>query len=105
MGLVAIGALVFIFRPASIMLYIKPVTGWCVLGMVLNAVCIAVMFIFVFNSVFAENTAALVIKAASRVFKIRNGGKYMDRLAKAMERYKDSANYFASHKFVIWNVP
>ena len=58
------------------------------------------MFIFVFNSVFAENTAALVIKAASRVFKIRNGGKYMDRLAKAMERYKDSANYFASHKFV-----
>ncbi len=102
--LVAIGALVFIFRPAGVMLYIKPVTGWCVLGMLLNVICIAVMFIFVFNPVFAENTAAFIIRAAGRVFKLRNSQKYMDRLVLAMERYKDSASYFASHKFVIWNV-
>ena len=87
--LVVIGALVFIFRPAGIMLYLKPVTGWCVLGMVLNVICIAVMFIFVFNPAFAENTAALIIKTAGRIFKIKNSQKYMDKLAVEMERYKD----------------
>ncbi len=78
--LVAIGALVFIFRPAGVMLYIKPVTGWCVLGMLLNVICIAVMFIFVFNPVFAGNTAAFIIRAAGRVFKLRNSQKYIFQL-------------------------
>lgn len=102
--LVAIGALVFIFQPAGVMLYIRPVTGWCVLGMALNVICIVVMLLFVFNPVFAGNTAAFIIKAAGRAFKLKNIQKYMDKLSRAMERYKDSAIYFASHKFVIWNV-
>jgi len=102
--LVAIGALIFILRPARIMVYLEPVTGWCVLGMALNVICIAAMFIFVFNPVFAENTAAFIIRAAGRVFNVKNSQKYMDRLAIAMERYKNSAGYFASHKFVIYNV-
>lgn len=102
--LVVAGTLVFIFRPAGIMLYLKPVTGWCVLGMALNVICTAVMFLFVFNSEFAGNTAALIIKTAGRIFKVKNSQKYMDKLAVAMEKYKDSASYFASHKFVIWNV-
>lgn len=102
--LVAIGILVFTFRPQGIMHYLSPVTGWCVLGMVLNIICIIIMFIFVFHPAFAGNTASFIINIAGRMSIIKNKQKYMDKLTLAMEKYKDSASYFASHKFVIWNV-
>ncbi len=104
MVLVAAGAVVFIFRPPEIITYLSPVTGWCFLGMALNTICIIIMLIFVFNPVFAKNTAAFIINTAAKFSGSLNSQKYMDRLISAMAKYKDSASYFASNKFVIWNV-
>lgn len=104
MVLVAAGAVVFIFRPAKIIMYLSPVTGWCLLGIALNTICIIIMLIFVFNPAFAKNSAAFIINTAGKFFSSLNSQKYMDRLVSAMEKYKDSASYFASNKFIIWNV-
>lgn len=104
MVLVAAGAVVFIFRPSEIIMYLSPVTWWCFLGMALNTICIIIMFTFVFNPVFAKNSAAFIINAAGKFSGSLNSQKYMDRLVSAMEKYKDSASYFSSNKFIIWNV-
>lgn len=102
--LVVIGAIVFLFRPAKVMYYLEPVKGWCILGMVLNVVCIFAMFVFVFHKAFAEKTAAFLLNIFCRVFHRKNKEKYMHILNLAMEKYKGTADYFASHKLIIWNV-
>ncbi len=102
--LVVIGAIVFIFRPAKIMYFLEPVTGWCWLGMVLNVVCILAMLVFVFHKALAENIAAWVLNVFCKVFHRKNKEKYMCRLASAMEKYRGTAEYFSTHKLIIWNV-
>ncbi len=104
MVLVAAGIIVFVLRPARIFYYLKPVMPWCVLGMVLNIICILVMLLFVFHPLFARNTATFIICTASRLFNLKNSKKYIDKVSSAMDKYRDTAEYFSSHKFIIWNV-
>lgn len=102
--LVVIGTLVFIFRPAKVMYYLSPITGWCIFGMVLNVICIFVMLMFVFHQDFAENTATFILNAFFKFFRRKSKEKYMQRLSLAMEKYRGTAEYFSSNKLIIWNV-
>lgn len=101
--LVVIGAIVFIFRPTKVMYYLEPVTGWCILGMVLNVACICLMLVFVFHKDFAENIAAFLLNAFFKIFKRNKKEKYIEKLSTAMEKYRGTAEYFSSHKLIIWN--
>lgn len=102
--LVVVGTIVFIFRPTKVMYYLEPVTGWCILGMVLNVACIFLMLVFVFHKDLAENIAAFLLSAFFKVFKRKNKEKYIKKLGVAMEKYRGTAEYFSSHKLIIWNV-
>ncbi len=102
--LVLVGAAVMIFQPAGIIKYVRPVMGWCYLGMFLNVVCVAAMMILVFHPTLAENMLLALVRLKSRL-KI---GKKSDRLEKrvhnAMEKYRGVADYFYKHKRIIFNV-
>lgn len=110
--LVVIGLFVFIVRPSKIMKYLLPVKGWCYLGIVLNVICVAFMLLLVFHPSLAKNICVFCINAADKVISLvskkRRFGdkkkKYLDKINTSMEKYRQVAEYFGNHKFVIWNV-
>lgn len=110
--LVVIGLAILIIRPSSIIMYLKPIIGWCYLGIVLNVICVAGMLLLVFHPMLAENICICCLNAAGYIagfigrkekFAERKE-RYIEKIHISMEKYRQVAEYFGSHKIVIWNM-
>ncbi len=102
--LVVLGAAVVVIQPAFVMECIKPVIGWCYLGLGLNVFCVTFMLILVFHPTLAEGILLWCLKAGSRLHLIRKEAHYREKIVHTMEQYRGVAGYFRSHKMVVWNV-
>jgi uncharacterized protein (TIRG00374 family) len=104
MVLVVIGAIVFLIRPVEVMKCLSPVMGICILGFFLNFICIVFMILLVFHPTLAYGITLVIVKLFQKLHLIKNPEKFLSRLERAMQQYKDVAVYFKTHKMVVWNV-
>lgn len=104
MVLVTIGTIILVFRPSEIIFYLKPVIGWCYLGLVLNILCVSFMMLLVFRPDLAQRMLMAVVDALGKIPILRKINQYTDKIKAAMQQYQDVSEYFQSHKPVIINV-
>lgn len=103
--LVVIGAVVLIFRPSGIMIYLEPVIGWCYLGILLNIICIAVMFLLTFHPTMAKKIVIWLICRFQTFFNRKERSeKLIQKVEASMDRYKDVAEYLRKHIMLIIHV-
>lgn len=102
--LVVLGVVILIVRPAEIMSYLEPTLGICYLGLSLNIICVSFMLLLVFHPTMAHNQLTALIKLLGKIRLIRRVDHYMHKADTAMQQYKDIAEYFRTHRMVIWNV-
>ncbi len=104
MVLVAIGTVILVFRPTEIIYYLKPVLGWCYIGLILNILCVSFMMLLVFRPKLAQRMLMAVVNALGKIRLLRKINQYTERIKAAMQQYEDVAEYFQTHKPVILNV-
>lgn len=104
MVLVMIGAVVLILRPGKIIGFLEPVLGLCYLGFFINVIFVGFMLILVFHPSLAKNILVSLVETLGKLHIVRKKERYMAKIEKAMEQYKDVAFYFRTHKIVMCNV-
>lgn len=104
MVLVAIGTFILVIQPSEIIYYLKPVLGWCYLGLSLNIICVSFMILLVFRPKLAQRMLMSVVYALGKVRFLRRINQYTDKIRTAMKQYEDVSEYFQMHKLVILNV-
>lgn len=102
--LVVLGLVVMILRPEPVWRLLKPIYGWCYLGIFLNVVCVFGMLILVFHPTLASNIVLFCLRLFDRIFKKDMEKKYGGRLERAMEKYRYAAEFFYKNIKVIVNV-
>ncbi|HPU63561.1 MAG TPA: lysylphosphatidylglycerol synthase transmembrane domain-containing protein [Mobilitalea sp.] len=104
MVLVILGSAVLIFRPGRIIGYLEPVIGFCYFGLLINMVFVVFMLVLVFHPTLAKKQLTFLVELLGKIRLIRKKEKYLAKIEKAMEQYKDVAYYFRTHKIVTFNV-
>jgi len=104
MVLIMIGAVVLILRPGKIIGFLEPVLGLCYLGFFINVIFVGFMLILVFHPSLAKNILVSLVETLGKLHIVRKKERYMAKIEKAMEQYKDVAFYFRTHKIVMCNV-
>ena len=97
--LVVLGLLVMILRPEPVWELLKPIYGWCYLGIFLNVVCVFGMLILVFHPTLASRIVLFCVRLFDRMFKTDKEKKYGERLERAMEKYRNAAEFFYKNIF------
>ena len=100
--LVVLGLVVMILRPEPVWRLLKPIYGWCYLGIFLNVVCVFGMLILVFHPTLASNIVLFCLRLFDRIFKKDMEKKYGGRLERAMEKYRYAAEFFYKNIFFIF---
>ena len=93
-----------ILRPEPVWELLKPIYGWCYLGIFLNVVCVFGMLILVFHPTLASRIVLFCVRLFDRMFKTDKEKKYGERLERAMEKYRNAAEFFYKDIRVIINV-
>lgn len=104
MVLVVIGIAVVIIHPAEIMQYLRPVLGWCYLGLALNIISVCFMVILVFHPTMAQSILIIIVKASGKIHLLKRTDFYLEKIKHGMQQYQDVAVYFRTHRLVVWNV-
>ena len=99
-----LGLLVMILRPEPVWELLKPIYGWCYLGIFLNVVCVFGMLILVFHPTLASRIVLFCVRLFDRMFKTDKEKKYGERLERAMEKYRNAAEFFYKNIRVIITV-
>lgn len=102
--LVIIGAVVMIWRPAGLMVYLKPVEWIIYVGMALNVVCIAVLLLLVFRHNTLKAMAFKVLALVNRIKPLKNMQSHTERLERVFGQYEGAADFYRTHKSVMLNV-
>lgn len=102
--LVIIGLGVLLLRPPLVMGFLKPAMHWIWLGIVLNVVCISGMLALVFCPGAAKGLAMGCLRLAKPFVGEGRTAALEQKLERSMESYGRAAQYFGSHKRVMFNV-
>ncbi|MCQ2547863.1 MAG: flippase-like domain-containing protein [Clostridia bacterium] len=102
--LVIVGAIVLIFRPKALMVYLEPVMFWMYLGMALNVIIIGGMLCLIFFPRFTKKLVMGIFNLIARIINSRRFDTYEHRIEKTADKYAENAEYFMTHKKVIFNV-
>lgn len=102
--LVLIGCVVLIVRPRGLMQYLDPVESVMYLGLVLNVVCIAAIFLLIFDPHAVRLIVSHGLSLMNRIRPLRNSDKRTARVERIIGQYQGSADYLRSHPHVIAHV-
>lgn len=92
--LVALGLAVLLGRPAAVMAALRPVEGWCWLGVALNVAAVAVMLLLVLAPDRMARAADALCRAGGRLLHWKRPQERRQRLAAWMARYRAAAVCF-----------
>ena len=101
--LVVLGVLVLILRPVRVMEFLSPVMFWMYLGLALNVFCVTLMMILVFHPRLAKWLMVKGLKLLERLHLLKQKEKRLKKLEASMDRYHQAADFFWSHKMVVFN--
>ena len=102
--LVLAGALVFLLRPPRLMVYLDPVAPIVYLGMALNVVCVAGLLLAVFHPNLVRTLARWGLGLLTRLKLFRHPEKQAQRLERVLEQYRGTADFYRSHKGLIFRL-
>lgn len=102
--LVFIGAAVLLIRPAGMMRCLEPVEPIMYLGLALNVICIAALFLLVFDQRLVRVLAEKFLLLMSRLRPHWNSQRQRDRLERILGQYRGTAEVFHANKRVIVHV-
>ena len=102
--LVLAGALMFLIRPQRLMVYLDPVAPILYLGMGLNVVCVAGLLLAVFHPNLVRTLARWLMGLLTRLKLFRNPEKQAQRLERTLGQYQGTAEFFLTHKRLIFRV-
>ena len=102
--LVAIGLSVMLLRPAKIMQHLAGVEGLVYLGLGLNIIAISLLLMLVFCPSILRKCATVILGWIGRIRPFRHPERINAKLDEIMAQYTGTADYYRSHKLVIFNV-
>lgn len=102
--LIIVGVGVMLLRPARIMVCLEPVDGLVWLGIGLNVLFVALLFLLVFKPDILRGIARKIFVIRHRFRPSKNLKKESLKLEKAIEQYEGSAEFYRTHKHVIFHV-
>ena len=102
--LVLLGAAVLLFRPASLMVYLEPVESVVVLGLVLNVICVLVLFLLVFDPHIVRILATKLLSLINRLRPLPNYEKQSQRINRVIGQYQGAADFFRSQTHTVVHV-
>ena len=103
MVLVLVALIVFIVRPARVMHFLEPVMFWAWLGLFLNIIAISSLMILVFHPTLASWLVRLAGKILHKLHLYKLEEKNRAKVESAMEQYHGVADYYRTHRMVIYN--
>ncbi len=102
--LVLLGVIVMVIRPAKVMQYLAPVEGFVYLGLALNVVFIAFLFLLVFNPRMVRACANWVFRLINKIRPFKDPEKQTAKLESLIAQYQGAADFYRRHKGIIVNV-
>lgn len=102
--LVLLGAVVLLLRPPLLMEYLEPVKSVMYLGMGLNVIAIGLLLLLVFDPKLVRVIAERCLAMINRIHPLRDLQKKHDKLNQMVDQYHGTADYYRTHKRVIFNV-
>lgn len=104
MVLVLLGTAVLLFRPPSIMHYLKPVEELVLLGIFLNIACIAALLLLVFDPNAVHRIGKGFFSLMNHFHWLKHPEKQEQRLNRIIQQYQGTANFYRSNKSLIFRV-
>ncbi|MBQ4089342.1 MAG: flippase-like domain-containing protein [Clostridia bacterium] len=102
--LVVIGIFVLTIRPEPIMAHIAHVEGFMYLGLAINVICIAGLFMLVFLPNQIKSIINLLMGIVSRIRPFKHPEKVSEFLDRLFSQYSGAAEFYRNNKHVILNV-
>lgn len=102
--LVLIGLVVLVVRPASIMCYLDGVEWIVYLGLILNVVCIMLLYMVVFHASVIRSIATWSLNLVDHIRPLHNREKWEQKLENLISQYNGTAEFFRSNQRIILNV-
>jgi len=102
--LVVIGLAVVLIRPQAIMSHMDSVESLVYLGLALNVGCIALLFLLVFHPAMIRHCAEKTLSMMNRIRPFRHPERINERLDHMVNQYTGTADYYRTHKGVIFVV-
>ena len=102
--LVLLGITIVVIKPLMIYKYLKPIIGFCYLGIFLNAITVAFMLILVLHPTFAKQIMVKIIEGLHKFHLIKREDQWLNRLEHTMEQYSRVAQYLKNNTLIVFNV-
>lgn len=102
--LIAYGLFVLLVRPAAIYMLLQPVIGWCWLGLVLNILFVAFLFLMIFKPTLIERPALAIVRWYAGKKHPEKATAWSEWVQDGICRYSSVAGYFKMHRNVIYRV-
>lgn len=102
--LVLIGLGLMVFGQELLHTYLQEALPVFYLGIGLNVICVAALVVLVFHNSLARAMMSRGLALLERIHLLRYKESRHDRLDSGMEKYRETAEYFKTHKLVVLNV-
>ncbi len=102
--LVLIGIFVLVLRPASIMRYLDSVEWIMYLGLALNVICIAILFLLVFHAGVIRSISLWTLNFINRIHPLHSKNTLEQKLEHIISQYNGTAEFYRSNQRIILNV-
>ncbi|HHV63985.1 MAG TPA: flippase-like domain-containing protein, partial [Peptococcaceae bacterium] len=102
--LVVLGIGILIARPNNIIHPIDSIIWFFYFGLFLNIVVVGFMVFLIIDTTLVRNLLIATIEMLGKCRIVKKTEKLITRVNSTIEKYKDAALYFKTHKAVVWNV-
>lgn len=102
--LVVLGVVIIAIKPFLIYQYLKPVIGFCYLGIFLNTITVIFMLMLVFHPTFAKQIIVKVIEKLHKWHIVKRHVYWLEKLDRTMEQYSRVALYLKQNVLIVLNV-
>ena len=99
--LVLIGLGMMVFGQGFIRKYLTGVLPVFYLGIALNVICVGVLVLLVFHTTLAETIVSKCLTLLEKIHILRYKESRHEKLRCGMEKYRETAVYFKTHKHVV----
>lgn len=102
--LLLLAVFVFVCRPASLMVYLAPIMGWCYLGFFLNFIVVALVLLLIFRPVIVHTAISKTVSCLKRRTRFKNIQPFAEKAYASVVQYHQVSDYLKSHQSVFVNV-
>ena len=99
--LVLLGTLLLLLRPPAMMVYLEPVKTIIILGLILNILCVLILFLLVFDPHIVRLLVTKTLSFCNRIRPLRNYEAQSQRIDRIISQYQGAAEFFRSNRHTV----